>query len=126
VTLLGHIADRAEMRRLYQGAAAYVHAAHYEGLPTVLLEAMACGRPVVTTAVSGALDVVQDGRNGLLVPPHNPQRMADSIVRLLRDPGLGERLGQAAHATIQERYSWQVVSRSYLAQYEALLAGVVV
>jgi glycosyltransferase involved in cell wall biosynthesis len=124
VTLLGHIADRAEMLRLYQGAAAYVHAAHYEGLPTVLLEAMACGRPVVATAVSGALDVVQDGRNGLLTPPRNPQRMAEAIVRLLQDPDLGRRLGQAAHATIQERYSWHVVSRSYLAQYEALLAGV--
>jgi glycosyltransferase involved in cell wall biosynthesis len=124
VTLLGHIADRSHMLRLYQGAAAYVHAAHYEGLPTVLLEAMACGRPVVTTAVSGALDVVQDERNGLLVPPHNPQRMAESIVRLLQNPGLGERLGSAAHKTIQERYSWHVVSRSYLAQYEALLAGV--
>jgi glycosyltransferase involved in cell wall biosynthesis len=126
VTLLGHIADRADMLRLYQGAAAYVHAAHYEGLPTVLLEAMACGRPVVATAVSGALDVVEDQRNGLLVPPHNPQQMAASIVRLLQDPGLGERLGQAAYATIQERYSWHVVSRSYLAQYEALLAGVTV
>jgi glycosyltransferase involved in cell wall biosynthesis len=126
VTLLGHIADRADMLRLYQGAAAYVHAAHYEGLPTVLLEAMACGRPVVATAVSGALDVVEDLRNGLLVPPRSPQQMAATIVRLVQDPGLGKRLGQAAYATIQERYSWHVVSRSYLAQYEALLAGVTV
>jgi glycosyltransferase involved in cell wall biosynthesis len=124
VTLLGHIADRADMLRLYQGAAAYVHAAHYEGLPTVLLEAMACGRPVIATAVSGALDVVQDERNGLLVPPRNPKRMAGSIIRLLQDPGLGERLGMAAYETIQKHYSWHVVSRSYLAQYEALLAGV--
>jgi glycosyltransferase involved in cell wall biosynthesis len=124
VTLLGHIADRSEMLRLYQGAAAYVHAAHYEGLPTVLLEAMACGRPVVATAVSGALDVVQDQHNGLLVQPRDPQQMAGAIVRLLQDPGFGERLGAAAQRTIQERYSWHVVSRSYLAQYEALLAGV--
>ena len=124
VILLGHIADRSEMLRLYQGAAAYVHAAHYEGLPTVLLEAMACGRPVVATAVSGALDVVQDQRNGLLVPPRNPRQMAESIVRLLQNPGLCERLGIAAHKTIQERFSWHVVSRGYLAQYEALLAGV--
>jgi glycosyltransferase involved in cell wall biosynthesis len=124
VTLLGHIADRSEMLRLYQGAAAYVHAAHYEGLPTVVLEAMACGRPVVATAVSGALDVVQDEHNGLLVPPRDPQRMAESIVRLLHNPDLGKRLGIAAQKTIQERYSWHVVSRSYLAQYEALLAGV--
>jgi glycosyltransferase involved in cell wall biosynthesis len=93
-------------------------------LPTVLLEAMACGRPVVTTSVSGALDVVQHGQNGLLVPPRAPEQMAAAIVRLLREPGLSEQLGRAARQTVEERYSWDVVGGSYLAQYETLLPGV--
>jgi glycosyltransferase involved in cell wall biosynthesis len=123
VILLGHIASQAKLAELYQGATAYVHTAHYEGLPTVLLEAMACARPVITTAVSGALEVVQDGQNGLLVPPKNPAVMAQAIIRLLQSPGWGDRLGQAALETIQQRYDWDVVSRNYIAEYERLVAG---
>lgn len=124
VVLVGHITDRGQLVDLYRGATAYIHPAHYEGLPTVLLEAMACGRPVVTTAVSGALDVVQHGRNGLLIPPRAPEQMAAAIIRLLREPGLGEQLGRTACQTVEERYSWDVVGGSYLAQYETLLSGV--
>jgi glycosyltransferase involved in cell wall biosynthesis len=123
VILLGHIADHRQMVELYRGAAAYLHPAHYEGLPTVLLEAMACGRPVVATAVSGALDVIQDGGNGLLAPPHCPQQLASAVLRLLQDPRQGELLGAAALDTIQQRYSWEIVGSSYLAQYRELLSG---
>lgn len=123
VRLIGHITDRTEMNRLYQNAVAYIHPAHYEGLPTVLLEAMACGIPVITTAVSGALDVVQDGVNGLLVPPHKPDILANTIFSLLETPALGERLGKAACQTIRQHYSWEVISKKYLAQYQTLVQG---
>ncbi len=121
VTLLGHISNREKLVELYQSATVFVHPAHYEGLPTVLLEAMSCGCSVVATAVSGALDVVVDGENGLLVPPHAPHHMAQAILRILNDPLLGERLGKAARKTIEERFSWQVVSQNYLTHYERLL-----
>jgi glycosyltransferase involved in cell wall biosynthesis len=108
------------MAALYQRAAVFVHPAHYEGLPTVLLEAMACGRPVVATAVSGALDVIQPGENGLLVPPRNPSEMAAAILRLLADPAMAERLGRAARHTVEERYSWEKVGSRYLQLYQQL------
>ena len=120
VFLLGQISDREKLVELYQSATVFVHPAHYEGLPTVLLEAMSCGLPVVATAVSGALDVVEDDKNGLLVPPHNPQQLAEAIFRILDNPTLGEKLGKAARNTVEERYSWQEVSRKYLTQYEKL------
>lgn len=123
VTLLGHIQNREQLVELYRGATAYVHAAHYEGLPTVLLEAMACGRPVVSTGVSGALDVVQNEQNGLLVPAKAPPQMAAALIRLIEQPNLAERLGSTAYHTIKERYAWQVVSRNYVAQYESLVEG---
>jgi glycosyltransferase involved in cell wall biosynthesis len=122
VELLGHISDRQQIVRLYQRAAVFVHPAHYEGLPTVLLEAMACGRPVVATAVSGALDVVQPEENGLLVPPHNPAAMAAAILRLLSDPDLATHLGQAARRTVETRYSWDTVSARYSQVYRQLAA----
>ena len=124
VILLGHIADRARLVELYRGAAAFVHPAHYEGLPTVLLEAMACGCPVIATAVSGALDVINHGQNGLLIPPRDPAQMSLALMQLLRQPDFSQELGQAARKTIEERYSWEVVGRNYVARYEALLRGV--
>lgn len=120
VELLGHISDRQEIIRLYQRAAVFVHPAHYEGLPTVLLEAMACGRPVVATAVSGALDVVQPEVNGLLVPPHHPGEMAAAILRLLSNPELANHVGQAARRTVETGYSWEIVSARYLQLYRQL------
>jgi glycosyltransferase involved in cell wall biosynthesis len=82
---------------------------------------MACGRPVVATAVSGALDVVEDGVNGLLISPHAPDQMAQAISRLLERPEHGQQLGNAARKTIEARYSWQEVSQKYIAQYKQLL-----
>lgn len=123
VTLLGHIGHRSQLAELYRGATAYIHPAHYEGLPTVLLEAMACGRPVVATAVGGALDVIEDGHNGLLVPPKTPQAMAAAVARIVRNPGLATQLGRAARRTVEERYSWDVVGHHYLEEYQKLLLG---
>jgi glycosyltransferase involved in cell wall biosynthesis len=123
VLLLGHVADRPRMIRLYQRATIFVHAAHREGLPTVVLEAMACARPVVATAVSGALDVIVAEENGLLVPPHEPSQMARAIDRLLDAPYLRAGLGRAARSTIESRFSWDVVSQKYIGVYRRLLDG---
>ncbi len=120
--LLGHV-DQQHLVALYCGAAVFAHAAHYEGLPTVLLEAMACERPVVSTAVSGALDLIEDGRNGLLVPSRDPRAMANALYRLLNDGALSARLGRAARRTIEDRFSWRVVGERYERCYAALARG---
>jgi glycosyltransferase involved in cell wall biosynthesis len=121
VRLIGHIFDRQQMACLYRGAAAYVHPAHYEGLPTSLLEAMACGRPVVATAVSGALDVLEHGWNGLLAPPRDPDALAQALINILKSPSLGKKLGTNAINTVLTRYAWNIVSQNYLAHYVSIL-----
>jgi glycosyltransferase involved in cell wall biosynthesis len=123
VRLLGFVADRAELVRLYQEATVFAHPAHREGLPTVLLEAMACGTPVVSTAVSGALDVIRSSENGMLVPPQKPEAMAEALVALLGDPSLRDRLGHSARQTIERHYSWDAISERYVACYEQLLSS---
>jgi glycosyltransferase involved in cell wall biosynthesis len=120
--LLGHV-DQTSLVALYRGAAIFAHAAHYEGLPTVLLEAMSCGKPVVSTAVSGALDLIEDGRNGLLVPSERPQEMAYALCRLLDDAMLAAQLGYAARRTVEAQFSWGVVGNRYEGCYAALLRG---
>lgn len=121
VRLLGHVSNRDELAELYRGAIACIQPSHYEGLPTVLIEAMACGCPCIATAVSGALDAIEDGENGLLVPPHDPDALAQAALRLLGDPALRRRLGKAARWTAVNRYSWEVVGRAYLEEYRRLL-----
>src|SRR6185295_19152459 len=75
-----------------------------DGIPNVLAEAMACGLPVVTTAVSGIPEVVDDNMNGLLVPPEQPEAIAAAVCRVHAEPGLAERIGYAARETISERF----------------------
>jgi glycosyltransferase involved in cell wall biosynthesis len=99
--------DRLDM--LYREAACVVLAARGgEGLPNVLLEAMARARPVVATPVMGVRDLVRDGANGLLVEPGDPVALATALMRLAGENGLAARLGGAARATA-EGFEWERV-----------------
>jgi glycosyltransferase involved in cell wall biosynthesis len=93
-----------------------------EAFPNSVLEAMAAARPVVATAVGGTPDAVREGSTGLLVPPRDPSRLADAILRLYREPALRARLGAAGCAVARADYSADAV----ISQVEALytdLAG---
>ena len=69
-----------------------------DGIPNVLMEAMACSVPVVTTAVSGITELVHDGENGLIVEPDRPDELADALHRLVKDPGLADQLAEQGRA----------------------------
>ncbi|HYJ46919.1 MAG TPA: glycosyltransferase family 4 protein [Pyrinomonadaceae bacterium] len=75
-----------------------------DGIPNVLMEAMACGLPVITTPVSGIPEIVRDGVNGQLIPPDDPVALADALIGLDRDPQLAESLSKEARATVHERF----------------------
>jgi len=113
--------DHRRLIQLYQNATVYVMPSHYEGLPTVLLEAMSCGLPVVATAVSGNLDVLSSGKNGVLIPPKSPRKMAETISMLLDDSKMREELGRNARKRIEECYAWDVISNKFLECYESLV-----
>ena len=101
--------DRERLARLYAASACVVLGARRgEGLPNVVLEAMAFARPIVATPVAGVRDLVRDGVNGLLVPPDDPRAMRDALARLFSERGLAERLGAAARVTA-EAYEWDRV-----------------
>jgi glycosyltransferase involved in cell wall biosynthesis len=75
-----------------------------DGIPNVLVEAMACGLPVVTTSVSSIPELVRDGVTGLLVPPDQPEDTAAAILRLRRDSALAERLAREGEALVRDRF----------------------
>jgi glycosyltransferase involved in cell wall biosynthesis len=92
-----------------------------EGLPRSLVEAAACGRPLVVTDVPGCRDVVHAEVNGLIVPPARPEALADAIERLIRDPALRERFAAESRRIVEARFSLDQVLAATLALYDRLL-----
>jgi glycosyltransferase involved in cell wall biosynthesis len=76
-----------------------------EGMPIVLLEALARGLPVISTNTSGISEVIQNGRTGLLVPPDDPSALALAIARLCKDRSLARTLGRLGRSLVAERFS---------------------
>ena len=82
----------------------YVLSSYAEGLPISIVEAMAAGKPVVSTRVAGSEDAVSDGVTGLLVPPADASALAEAIARLLDDADLRRRFGQAGQREAARRF----------------------
>jgi glycosyltransferase involved in cell wall biosynthesis len=78
------------------------------------------GMPIVTTATCGMRDVIEDGRNGLLVPLRSPEAIVSAVERLLGDAQLREQLGRAARTEAVEKYNWKQVAQPLLQVYEQL------
>jgi len=89
-----------------------------EGIPTVLLEAAACGRSIVTTDVPGCREVVQDGVNGLLVPPRDPDALAAALARLIGDPRLRGKMSLSSRKIAVDRFDSQKIIDQTLAIYQ--------
>jgi glycosyltransferase involved in cell wall biosynthesis len=98
-------------------ASVVVLPSYYEGLPNILLEAMACAAPVVATMAGGNAEVVRDGVNGFLVEPHDPAGLAHKIETLLKDPILSRRMGAAGRSLACEEYTWDKVSDRFMGIY---------
>ena len=92
-----------------------------EGLPLVVLEAMALGRPVVATAVGGTPELVADGETGLLVPPRDVPALAAALQRVLDDASLRRRLGDEGRRRVAERFSAEAMTRDVLALYDEVV-----
>jgi glycosyltransferase involved in cell wall biosynthesis len=103
-----------------------------EGVPKVLVEAASCGRPIVTTDMPGCREIVQDGENGILVPPDDGWAVADAIIRLLEDAELRAKMGNQGRNLVQKEFSVErvvertvEVYRDVLQKKQGRLAGIV-
>jgi len=96
--------------QLYSHAAVFACPSVYEPFGLINLEAMACQAPVVASAVGGILEVVEDGKTGLLVPPGQPEALAEALNRVLANPELGRRLGQAGRRRVEAHFSWTSIA----------------
>ena len=114
---------QADELRFYYGAGdVAVTTPWYEPFGLTPLEGMACGRPVVGSAVGGIGFTVVDGETGYLVPPRDPEALADRLDELLSRPELRDRMGQAARMRVEREFTWPTVAERTAALYESLLA----
>jgi glycosyltransferase involved in cell wall biosynthesis len=118
ITWLGHVSDIAT---LWARAHIAVLPSRREGLPKSLLEAAACGRPMIASDVPGCREVVRPGETGLLVPPDQPEALAAAIEELASSPDLRARYGAAARRLAVERFSADAIGRQTVDLYRRLV-----
>jgi glycosyltransferase involved in cell wall biosynthesis len=117
VSLVGHIKD---VRPYYRAADLMVISSLREGSPNALLEAMAAGVPVVSTAVGGIPEIVSHGETALLVPPRDPVALANAIQQLFSDPALAEMMAGRARELIDTHYSPFSRAQTLVSLYQRL------
>lgn len=121
VHLLGPV-PHADLSGYYAAADVVCYPSYHEGLPLVGMEAMACGRPLVTTRIPAIEEYITDGENGLLVRPGDSEALAAAIERVLDSPALGTRLGRAGREAASA-YSWTQQAAAFVELVDDHLAG---
>lgn len=112
---------RQRLAELYRRASFFVLASSEEGLGIVLLEAMASGLPVVSTATEGACEAVEDGTTGIITPLNDAGSLSQAMRRLVVNRTLRAKMGRRARARVRAKYSREAAGRRFLAGYRALL-----
>ncbi len=112
---------QTDMPEIYAAMDIFVLPSYREGFPRSAIEAAAMGRPLVLTDIRGCREVVDEGRNGFLVPPRNAESLLDRVRRLVRDPGLRERFGHESRRRALAEFDEQRVVATTLSVYRRLL-----
>jgi len=102
-------------------ASIFVIPSYSEGLPTSILEAMACQLAIVATAVRGNVDIVKHGETGILVPPRDPKSLGRAIIYLLEHSELRQQFAKSARRLVEERFTWDKVAERALTAYNAAI-----
>jgi|SRR5579863_247603 len=117
-----HLAGwRPDITELLAAGTALILSSLWEGMPNVILEAMAAGLPVVATRVEGTAELVIERSTGLLVPPQSPPELAAAIESILTDPVPAKAMGQLGRERVTSEFSWQKIVDRYSELYRALL-----
>ncbi len=115
------LGNRRDVPDLLAAMDIFVLPSHSEGVSLAVLEAMAAGLPVIVSAVGGLPEIVKHGETGLLIPPKDPEALAQSLARVLEEPGLAQSLGQKAREHVQQNYSLERLGQVVNAAYDELV-----
>ena len=112
---------RRDIERLMKSTQIFVLPSRWEGLPLTILEAMSSGAGVIATTVGGISEVIENGKEGILVSPEDPMALARAINDLLKDRELRAKLGINAYKKVKEKYSIEVYTKNILGFYKSLI-----
>lgn len=113
--------SKEQLLERYQQSNLFLFPSRHEGMPNAVLEAMACGLPVIATNIAGNEELIVDNRTGLLVPPENVGFLRTALERLLPEPALRFTMGQASRRRVEEHYSWTRVADQYASIFKGLI-----
>lgn len=113
--------ERADVADVMRALSCFVLPSLAEGISNTILEAMASGLAVIATAVGGNAELVSSGRTGLVVPPADPQAMAQALLTLASDPEKAAAMGRAARSDVERQFSLQAMVANYMAVYDQQL-----
>ncbi len=116
------VASRGTIGRYYDDADIFINGSCLDNMPVSVMEAFACGTPVVTTAPEGMRYLVEHERTGLLSPPGNAHALAQNVLRLLNNPTLASQLARQAYEESQ-RFAWQIVREQWLEIYRGTVSN---
>jgi glycosyltransferase involved in cell wall biosynthesis len=116
------VGRRGDVPRWLKGATLLAVPSRWEGMPNVVLEAMAAGLPVIATQVEGIDELITDGVTGIAVPTESPTAFSEAITRLIRQPELRAHLAESAQQLIREEFTTAAMVDRYVALYRRLLA----
>jgi len=117
-----HLAGwQADVPGILAGADFLVLPSLWEGMPNVILEAMAAGLPVVSTRVEGTDELIDDGKNGMIVEPNSPAELVEAISQLLQNPTRTKEMGRLAQQKVTKEFTWDSMVAQYTSLYRQLL-----
>ena len=118
---LMYLGFRSDVERVIGAADVVVCSSHFEGYGVVNIEAMACGKPVVSTNQGGPAETIVDGETGYLVPPRDAVALASKVIPLLRDSDLRQRMGAAGRARVEEHFSGAANGQQFMKALDRVL-----
>lgn len=122
VKLLGNL-KHDELVNVYQKATMFLFLSYYEGFPTVVLEAMSSGLPVLVSDIEAHKNFIENGKNGILVEKGSSKDAAEKIQILLNDDDLKSKLGTNARKTVENKFTWDKISHKFEKIYKDLISG---
>jgi glycosyltransferase involved in cell wall biosynthesis len=117
IIFTGYFPD-AKLPKLYQAADIFAFSTFYENLPFAVLEALSSRLPVVTTKVGGIPEMIDDGKNGFLVPQANSMELADKIEYLIENPAKATEMAYCARKTIEDKFDWKIIVKKVIRVYQ--------